>query len=352
VNRWIAPLALLAVSTPFASAQSIVFQEGFESGFAQWTATGFWNHELATDSCGVQAAPFPEGAGAAWFGHASGCNFEDLTFGGPSGTLTSNTWVTLPSGAGSVSLYFKSWVDSEYCWGGWDVHEVVVTAVGGPNTGFTQHLCTSDGPIAALLSWHERRIDLTAYSGAQVRIAFGFFANDAGINDGLGWLIDDVRIVVEPGVTFCPSANPNNTCPCDPAFGVGGGCFNALKKSATLFSSGVASVAADSLAFSAAEMPPGTAATLFQGSSSSAPLPLGDGLFCVTGSLTRLGTRFAPTGTTGWPVPNTDSLSVSGFVSPAGGDYFYQAIYRDAVPTHCTSATFNLTSAQRVTWTP
>jgi hypothetical protein len=118
-------------------------------------------------------------------------------------------------------------------------------------------------------------------------------------------------------------------------------------------SSGVASVLQDSLAFTAAEMPPGTSATLFQATApTAAAQPFGDGVLCVTGSLIRLGTRFATTGTTAWPIPNTSVLSVTGLVSPAGGEYFYQAIYRDSVPTHCTAATFNLTSAQKVVWSP
>ncbi len=66
----------------------------------------------------------------------------------------------------------------------------------------------------------------------------------------------------------------------------------------------------------------------------------------------RLGTQFAPTGAIGWPLASLGPISTSGFVPASGGDAYYQVIYRDAVPTHCTSATFNQTSAQRVTWTP
>jgi len=351
MKRWIPLVSFVVLSSPFAAAQSIVFQDGFETGLSNWTATGLWNAEQSTDTCGTQASPFPEGSGAAWYGNPANCSF-DFGSSANAGMLTLNTWVTLPTGAASLSLYFQSWVDTEYCWAGWDNHTVVVTAQGGPNGGFTEYLCAGNGPIAAQLPWHERRVDLSQYAGAQVRIAFSFWTGDGAKNAGLGWLVDNVRIVAEPGQTLCPSAHFGNTCPCDPLFGVGGGCFNALGKSATLMSSGIASVAADTLAFAAAEMPSGTAATLFQANASLAPLAFGDGLLCVTGSLIRLGTRFAPTGAIGWPVPNTVSLSTAGFVPPAGGDFFYQAIYRDAVPTHCTTATFNLTSAQKIVWTP
>ncbi|MBL8860166.1 MAG: hypothetical protein JNL28_16770 [Planctomycetes bacterium] len=351
MQHWISSALFLAVSSPFAAAQSIVFQDGFESGLQNWTASGLWNAELASDPCGALAAPFPEGSGAAWYGIPGNCNFDDGLPNG--GSLMQNAWVTLPSNVASVSLYFKSWVDSEYCWGAWDVCEVRISAQGGPNSGFTTRLCDYNGPIAAQLPWHERRVDLSAYVGAQVRVTFVFFAGDNALNGGLGWLVDDVRIIAEPGQTACPSATFNNSCPCLPKFGVGGGCFNSLTKSATLISSGSASVSSDSLAFAAAEMPPGTAATLFQATAATAgPQAFGDGLLCVTGALLRLGTRFAPSGSVGWPVPNTITLSAAGFVDPSGGERFYQVIYRDAVPTFCTVATFNLTSAQRVVWAP
>lgn len=349
MKHWLRKSFVLATLSAPATAQNVVFQDGFETGFTQWVATGLWNPQQSGNPCMGPAAPFPEGSGAAWFGQASTCNFETSpSFGG----LETSAWITLPASAASVSLYFQSRVDSEYCWSSWDLCFVYVTAIGGPNGGFSQQLCAFGGPIWADIPWHERRVDLSAYRGAQVKIEFHFSSGDTAENDGLGWLVDDVRIVTEPGVTICPSANFGNNCPCTPFFGVGGGCFNSLSKSATLLSAGVASVASDTLTFRAAEMPPGTAATLFQATAPSAPTTFGDGLLCVTGSLIRLGTQFAPTGSIGWPHPALGPISSAGAVSPSGGDRTYQVIYRDAVPTHCTSATFNQTSAQTVTWSP
>ena len=341
---------LLALLAPLASAQSILFQEGFENGLPNWAATGMWHVDLDSSPCLAPCAPFPEGGAAAWYGRTSTCNFDDGNAN--EGQLILTTWVSIPANVASASLYFQQWIDSEYCWGGWDNCALIVHAQNGPNQGFTEALCSWSGPIDSLLSWHERRVDLTAYRGAQVRFTFSFWTGDNSLNGGRGWLVDNVRIVTEPGQSICPSAHANSGCPCHLQVGVGGGCFNALTKSATLTSDGVASVSQDSLAFKAAEMPPGTGATLFQASASSAPMAFGDGLLCVTGSLVRLGTRFAPTGAIGWPVPNTITLSAAGLVSPAGGEYFYQVIYRDSTPTHCTAATFNLTSAQKVVWTP
>ena len=181
-----ARVVLCLAIAPLATAQSVVFQDGFENGFAQWTATGLWNPQQSSNACMGPAAPFPEGGGAAWFGQTSTCNFATFpSFGG----LQMNSWVALPAGAASITLTFQSRVDSEYCWSSWDIHSVNVTAVGGPNGGFSQQLCAFNGPIWSDVSWHARRVDLSAYAGAQVKVEFHFSSGDAA--EGLFTLFPD-----------------------------------------------------------------------------------------------------------------------------------------------------------------
>jgi hypothetical protein len=264
--------------------------------------------------------------------------------------------VTLPD-APSISLRFWSWSESEFCWGwveggGWDIHWVEIEAQNGPNQGFTQDLCVWNGPSWTLLPWHERRIDLSAYRGASVRVSFGFSSVDPENNHGLGWLVDNVSIIAEPGERVCPSAGLVTGCPCSQSNApVAGGCRNSTGQSATLISDGVASVAADTLTFTAAHMPPGTSPTLFQGSLGVTPAVFGDGVRCVGGTQLRMGTLIGSNGTSSWPAPGSPPLSVKGLVPPGGGERYYQVIYRNAVG-FCTPATFNLTDAQRVVWTP
>jgi hypothetical protein len=240
LKRWIPLVSFVVLSSPFAAAQSIVFQDGFENGLANWTATGLWNAEQSIDTCGALAAPFPEGSGRRGtesrrlqFRRSASCEQRMLTL---------NPWVTLPTNAASVSLYFQSWVDTSTAGG---MGQLTGRRHGDrrPNGGFTEMLCSPSGPIAAQLPWHERRVDLSQYAGRASRIAFSF------------WTVTARRTTARlargqrahrgrAGQTLCPSAHFGNTCPCDPLFGVGGGCFNAQGKSATLMSSGVASVAA------------------------------------------------------------------------------------------------------------
>jgi hypothetical protein len=100
-------------------------------------------------------------------------------------------------------------------------------------------------------------------------------------------------------------------------------------------------------------MPPGTAATLFRGSVElPSPAVFGDGFLCLSGSLVRLGVGFAATGVLSWPLAGDPALSISGFVPASGGSAGYQVLYRDSAPGFCSSATFNLTSAHRVVWSP
>ena len=349
----IAALLACAYLTSASSAQTVVFDEGFETGLAQWTATGMWHAVAAGGACLGFASPFPEGTHAVWYGRVSTCDYDDGLAN--SGRLQSNTWITLPANAASVSLYFKSSQETEACWHGEDVHSYVLEFQSGLVT--TGLLCyESESPVmptAGFVPWYERRIDLTDHRGMTLRFAFQFATNNTVENGLLGWLIDDVRVVAEPGRTFCPSPVVPSACPCDAILDVGGGCRNSLYRSATLQSGGVASVALDTLSFTAAEMPPGTAATLFQGTSPvTTPIVFGDGVLCLSGSLTRLGTQFAPSGSAVWPLAGNGPISSAGGVPPPGGDRYYQVVYRDAVPGQCTSATFNQTGAQRVSWQP
>jgi hypothetical protein len=340
--------ALLALAVP-ASAQQVVFQDGFEGGLGNWTATGLWNLESSADPCGSQAAPFFEGTQAAWYGVEGACHFD--TGDTNSGSLVMNDWLALPV-APSINLRFWMRSESEYCWGGWDQHSVHVQAQGGPDAGFQQDLCDFNGPSWMDLAWHERRIDLSAYGGAQVRISFLFTTLDDAFNNGLGWFVDDVRILAEPGQRVCPSEAFDSDCPCmSPWIPVAGGCRNSTQQSATLLSQGSPAVAQDTLQFHAAHMPPGTLPTLFQSTAQIAPAAFGDGLRCTGGTVLRMGTLVAPNGTASWPAPGAPSLSVRGQVPPEGGTRYYQAIYRNALE-FCTPATFNLTDAQRVLWLP
>lgn len=348
-------LLLLAfvVPAPAAIAQHVVYSEGFESGLGAWTSSGLWNPVNATDACGASVAPFPGGTQCAWYGTAPFCNY--MTGGLPNaGTMTQNDWVQLPDVA-SISAYFWNYIHCEYCFGEGDVHPfdactVTVTSEGGGSLVLPQ--CSIDiQQTISLIPWHERRIDLSTLRGQRVKLAFGFDTYDGLKNHFRGWMVDDIRILAEPGVRVCPSADLTSGCPCmPPLVPVAGGCRNSTQQSCTLFTSGVPSVTADSLQLRAEHMPPVASAILAQSTGTGAPVLFGDGLRCVSGQILRMGALAASGGVGTWPLAG-DSISVRGAIPAAGATRYYYVQYRDVV-AYCTPATTNLSDAHRVVWTP
>ena len=148
-------------------------------------------------------------------------------------------------------------------------------------------------------------------------------------------------------------------CPCDPgqSGNVGEGCaHSAGNGGGKLTATGNPAVSNDTIALQATNMPATTALLFFQGTlkqNGGNGSVFGDGLLCVTGTIIRLGIKFASGGAAdyGFGVGADPLISVQGGVPVNGAVRRYQAWYRDAAP-FCSSATFNLTSATELTWTP
>jgi hypothetical protein len=345
--------AALAFAVP-ARAQQVVYSEGFESGLTGWTAIGLWNLEDSSDTCGSQATPFPEGTKCAWYGNPATCTYETGSTAN-SGTLTMNDWVDLPD-VPSISVHFWMWIQSEYCWrdyygNQYDVFSVVVSRQTG--SSITSLQCGVDGvPASTTLPWHERQVDISAFRGQRVKVSFQFGTGDQLSNNYLGWLVDDVRILAEPGERICPSGSLTSGCPCFPNYvPVAGGCRNSTMQSATLFTEGSPVVSADTLALRVEHMPPNASAILTQASGTGPTLLFGDGLRCISGSLRRMGTVAATAGVATWPPAGTDPIALRGGIPPTGGTRYYYVFYRDT-QNFCNPALYNLTDTRRITWVP
>jgi hypothetical protein len=144
-------------------------------------------------------------------------------------------------------------------------------------------------------------------------------------------------------------------CPCGNCGLADRGCENSFATGgARLYTSGTASVGADSLVLRAEFLPPTSSALFFQGTGTLGGgfgTLYGDGLRCVGGTAIRLGTRFATGGVVAFGAgQGSDPLvSVAGSIPPGGGVRFYQVWYRNA-PAYCTPATVNLTNGFKVIW--
>jgi hypothetical protein len=337
-------LALLGWTAPAGQAQSTLFFEDFESGFAGWTMTGLWNAQDATESCTQFALPFPSGTHCAWYGSPSTCNFLPGAY--TEQYLTSTTLIAVPVDAPSVALTFSTRSSAEDH-PDWDLRDAQVSIDGGPYSSLGLVYDTH---------WRTARYDLSFAIGHTVQLRFRFWAVDWWVNDGFGWLIDDVRIAVgaQPGTPFCLGDGTGPNCPCA-NFGAGGrGCATSFQPAGALLeTAGVASVSADTLAFTASGIS-NASATLFQGelSESFPGIPNGDGVLCVGGTLVRIQSTLAQGGTASYPgVVSPVPISVRGGVPASGGTRYYQVRYRNAA-SFCTPATYNFTSGAIVTWHP
>jgi hypothetical protein len=191
------------------------------------------------------------------------------------------------------------------------------------------------------------------------------FREIPGAGHGLGGPIDGVAVAFvrekligpnrpDVGVAFCSGDGSATACPCGNASfaGANTGCKHSFGVGANLNAVGVASIAADTLVLRGDSMPDATV-LYFQGVLplvGSAGMVFGDGLKCVGNPVRRLGTRANLQGASQYPLAGDQPVSVKGGAS-AGATIYYQLWFRDPAP-HCTAATYNLSNALAVTWTP
>ena len=168
-----------------ASSNPLLFTETFETaGLANWTATGFWNLESETDSCGALQASFPSSNTAVYYGQDGICNYDNLATN--TGTLLLNNGLDLLPGTGT-NLSFSYVLETE---NGppYDaaVVEMSTTGSGGP------WQIVDDLPNAS--SWTTRTVNLSSYAGQTIHLRFRFDSVDDFANNYFGWLLDDIRL--------------------------------------------------------------------------------------------------------------------------------------------------------------
>lgn len=156
------------------------------------------------------------------------------------------------------------------------------------------------------------------------------------------------------GSPYCFGDGSGTACPCGNAGAAFNGCANSINPvGAHLGAAGLPSIAADTLVLTGSGMASGSAGLYFQGTAQAAGgagSAFGDGLFCVGGTIVRIGVKFSPDGWSQYPAPGDPSLSVVGGLV-AGSVRNYQLWYRDS-NAYCTPSTFNFTNAHQVTWGP
>lgn len=156
-----------------------------------------------------------------------------------------------------------------------------------------------------------------------------------------------------PGTYFCFGDGSGTACPAgnNSPVGAGEGCLNSLGVGGLIDASGMPSISADTLLFHGSHMTTGPC-LYYQGTAQiagGAGAVFGDGLRCAGGSVVRLAIKFNGHGSSEYPEPGDQPVSVKGMVTP--GFRYYEVWYRDAVPFG-TTATFNTTRTVCIPWVP
>jgi Tol biopolymer transport system component len=194
-------------------------------------------------------------------------------------------------------------------------------------------------------------------------VAFNSRASNLVAGDTNGYSDDFVRDRNAAGFgSLCdPGSSGVLACPCsNTPGGPGRGCDNsAATGGAILAASGVAYLSMDSLVFTASAEKPTATSIVMQGNAvASGGLVFGQGVRCVGGSLKRLYTTTASSGSitapdfgVGDPTVSSRSAALGDLIS-AGQSRWYLVYYRDPIVLGgCpASSTFNATQTARIDW--
>ena len=183
-----------------------LFGEDFESGLAQWTATGLW--KLESDNDCVPAATLTSPTQAAYNTGSPDCNYD--TGAATSGSLSMVADIAVPANLLWANLKWYNFANVEGL-APYDQWVVEISTDSGANWAVLYDGASADAP-----AWAELSADLSAYGGQSIRLRFTFDSVDRGFNLTPGWLIDDIRITAQAAATSNDCNNNGIPDECEP----------------------------------------------------------------------------------------------------------------------------------------
>ncbi|MDP6942721.1 MAG: hypothetical protein QF464_01115, partial [Myxococcota bacterium] len=179
------------------------FSESFDTGFglAGWTFEAMTNGvgwSVVSDH-GQTGQPSPPGA--LYYGSDATWSYNS---GGVNDGKVRTPFITLPLEA-EVFVAFAVWLDVQ-AGANLDTFEVFSNGPGGLHPIF-------DKSTLSMGQWQDVKVDVSALAGQTVQFGFAFDTETAFMNDGLGVLVDDLRVsttcVPRPceSAADCPSAD-------------------------------------------------------------------------------------------------------------------------------------------------
>ncbi len=315
-------LLLICVLAVPATAQTTLFADDFTDGTARWSLDAPWHWAQANNACVLQSNADPAFGAMVRMGDPD-CTFNSISVGLFSMTMLDP--VAIPINAVAPSLQFDSLSQSEGCFH-WDFHDLLVSTDAGAAWQYLNSDCSH--------GWRSNSISLSSYVGQSILIRFRFNPVDGAENDGLGWLIDNVKIVMAgcSSHNYCVGA-PNSASPSGAQIGfIGSSQVNQNNFSLTLD-----------------DGPPGQFAFFYYGPDTM-QYPIASGFLCVAGDqfgIRRLfpGGQIDANGQLGKSVDFTTLVGYR-FIDP-GTTHNFQCWYRDQVGGMNTS---NFSDALSVTF--
>lgn len=322
-----------ALLTP-SLGQIVLFEDTFDTGMNNWIAsvgplagTPLWHWVDETNPCAQSVLPLPSQGGAVRMGDAD-CTFSSIGSFHHVEALDLVNGVYIPEQADTPMLTMESYADSELC-GHWDNHWIFIRVAGTIDWEWLGSACT--------FGWNTPSYDLSDYRGESVEIRFAFHPVDTSANQGLGWIIDDVRITTADCIVtnYC-DRTPNS----------------ASTVGARIGRTGTVRLHLNNLVLTVDDAPPGQFASFFCGSERTQS-PLGDGTLCVGGGtvgLIRLGHPgvIDAQGHIEFPFDTGSPLLAAGEFLP-GSNWNFQCWFRDGQFGQFGS---NLSDALSITFCP
>ncbi|MCC7171880.1 MAG: hypothetical protein IT459_15655 [Planctomycetes bacterium] len=160
-----------------------------------------------------------------------------------------------------------------------------------------------------------------------------------------------------PGTIVCSGDGSGAPCPCgnESASGSQSGCKNSTNLGATLRSSGTASIGADDLVLTSANLPANKSALVFYGANGTGGTPFSSGLLCVASPLKRLAVKNSGAGGTCAHGPGLGTYAATHFAPAyhfgAGSSWTFQTWFRDPNGA-CVGKDTNTSNALAVQFLP
>lgn len=189
----LAGIALMALAglAPGASGEVSLYNDNFESPtiLNSWTLTGDWRFKT-NSACLPNELGYISPQTALVFDFASECGYRN----GRSGFATTKFDIEIPITLPAVRLQWMDYVEAEV---GADFYFVQISTDGGVTWPFEVFRDSVNENF-----WDLESVDLTPFIGNSIRVRFGFSSDESFT--GLGWYIDDLKIVgdeLDPNVS-------------------------------------------------------------------------------------------------------------------------------------------------------